>query len=95
MAGTIEDTFTNNLYASQRLQHIVDNIAVIYGLELLHSTQAIDLRKEIVPQLTQSKQTQALYQTYRKVVPFVDQDRIYTDDIKHSAEIVAGYRGQK
>lgn len=95
MAGTIEDTFTNNLYASQRLQHIVDNIAVIYGLELLHSTQAIDLRKEIVPQLAQSKQTQALYQTYRKVVPFVDQDRIYTDDIKHSAEIVAGYRGQK
>ncbi|MCD1124912.1 aromatic amino acid lyase [Jinshanibacter sp. LJY008] len=95
MAGTIEDTFTNNLYASQRLQRIVDNMNVIYGLELLHSTQAIDLRKAIMPKMTMGNQTEALYQAYRKVVPFVDQDRIYSDDIKNSADIVAGYHNQK
>lgn len=95
MAGTIEDTFTNNLYASQRLQRIVDNMMTIYSLELLHSTQAIDLRKIAMPDMKMGQQTQALYQAYRKAVPFVDQDRIYSDDIKNGAALVADYRVQK
>ncbi|SQI43284.1 Histidine ammonia-lyase [Leminorella richardii] len=95
MAGTIEDTFTNNLYASQRLQRIVDNMAAIYSLELLHSTQAIDLRKIAMPEITMGQQTQALYQAYRKAVPFVDRDRIYSDDIKNGAALVADYPVQK
>lgn len=95
MAGTIEDTFTNNLYASQRLQQIVNNLKNIYGLELLHSTQAIDLRRQKTPDLKLGKSTEALYRSYRQRVPFVSQDRIYSDDIRTGAQLVADYQTSK
>src|SRR5699024_1784270 len=46
MAGTIEDTYSNNLRVSKRLSQIAEDMRTIYGLELLHSSQAIDLRKQ-------------------------------------------------
>ncbi|WP_425470185.1 HAL/PAL/TAL family ammonia-lyase [Shewanella atlantica] len=91
VAGNIEDTFTNLKLASDNLIQIVDNTNYIYGLELLHSTQAIDLRKLTNPDLDMGKATKAMYKNYRKQVPFVELDRPFTPDIKASYDFIAQY----
>lgn len=83
MAGEIEDTATNLLQASKRLEAVDKNLFQIYSLELLHATQAVDLRRQLKDKNLQlATQTGALYEAYRKVVPYVKSDRIFTDDIK-------------
>ncbi|BDA60095.1 MULTISPECIES: HAL/PAL/TAL family ammonia-lyase [Shewanella] len=91
IAGGIEDTFTNLKLASDNLIQIVDNTRVIYGLELLHSTQAIDLRKQANPELQLGKATQAMYKAYREKVPFVAKDRPFTPDIQASTDFITHY----
>ncbi|HBD0375184.1 TPA: aromatic amino acid lyase, partial [Escherichia coli] len=81
VAGGIEDTGANNDHAARRLKQVVDNLNVIYGIELMHSAQALDLRLQADPQLALGKSTKAMFTEYRKVVPFVDQDRVFTPDI--------------
>lgn len=91
IAGNIEDTFTNLKLASDNLIQIVDNINTMYGLELLHSTQAIDLRKAANADLKLGKATQAMYQAYRQQVPFVELDRPFTPDIQASHDFIVKY----
>ncbi len=81
VAGEIEDTFTNLLQASQRLVKIDRNLMQEMSVELLHSTQAIDLRRQKDPHLALSHVTAPVFAAYRKIVPFVSRDRIFTDDI--------------
>ena len=88
VAGEIEDTFTNLLQASQRLQKIDSNMMQVMSLELLHATQAIDLRRQKDASLKLSQDTQVLFDTYRKAVPFVERDRIFTDDIAAGTKIL-------
>lgn len=95
MAGTIEDTYTNNLRASKRLSQIAGNLSNIYGLELLHASQAIDLRKQKNPELRLGEQTGKIYAAYREKVPFVAQDRIFSDNIQDSATLVERYPAAK
>jgi len=63
----------------------------IYGLELLHASQAIDLRKHKNPDITLGEQTGKLYSSYREKVKFVDKDRIFSDDIENSAKLLQQY----
>lgn len=91
IAGNIEDTFTNLKLASDNLIEIVDNTNVMYGLELMHSTQAIDLRKLANSKLKQGEATNAMYKAFRKHVPFVEIDRPFTPDIKASKAFIAQY----
>ncbi|MCE9793529.1 aromatic amino acid ammonia-lyase [Shewanella indica] len=91
IAGNIEDTFTNLKLASDNLVQIVDNTNTIYGLELLHSTQAVDLRKMHDKSLKQGKATGAMYEAYRQKVPFVSKDRPFTPDIQASHDFIANY----
>jgi histidine ammonia-lyase len=58
----------------------------------LHSTQALDLRKaQMKDDLVMSEATKKLYNAYRKVVPFVDQDRPYTKDIVEGTKLLKAY----
>ncbi|EHK5494007.1 aromatic amino acid lyase, partial [Escherichia coli] len=57
VAGGIEDTGANNDHAARRLKQVVDNLNVIYGIELMHSAQALDLRLQADPQLALGKST--------------------------------------
>ncbi|MGI2260089.1 HAL/PAL/TAL family ammonia-lyase [Shewanella sp. GXUN23E] len=91
IAGNIEDTFTNLKLASDNLIQIVDNTNIIYGLELMHSTQAIDLRKQANPDIKLGDATEAMYKAFRKQVPFVEQDRPFTPDIKAASEFITNY----
>ncbi|GIU13898.1 phenylalanine/histidine ammonia-lyase [Shewanella sp. MBTL60-007] len=91
IAGNIEDTFTNLKLASDRLIQIVDNTNVMYGLELMHSTQAIDLRKLADENIKQGEATKAMHDAFRKQVPFVEVDRPFTPDIKASYDFITQF----
>ena len=91
VADHIEDTFTNLKAASDNLIAIADNLSYLFGFELLHSTQAVDLRKIENPTLKLGKETTKLYEAYRQHVDFVDKDRPFTPDIQVSGDFVKHY----
>ena len=68
----------------------------IYSLELLHSAQAVDLRRMLKNKdIKLSEPTEGLYKAYRKLVPYVKNDRIFTGDIKNGAELLRTYKLSK
>lgn len=92
VAGEIEDTFTNLLQASKRLSQINSNLFQIYSLETLHAAQAIDLRRMLKNKdLKLAQKTDAYYKAYRKLVPYVKADRIFTEDIERGADLLKAY----
>lgn len=93
VAGEIEDTFTNVLQASKRLGQIDANLYQIYSLETLHAAQAIDLRRMLkTPDLKLSSKTEAFYKAYREEVPYVKNDRIFTEDIQKGVALLKGWK---
>ena len=92
VAGEIEDTFTNVLQAAKRLGAIDKNMFQIYSLEALHAAQAVDLRRMLkTKDLKLGEGTNAFYEAYRAVVPYVKSDRIFTDDIRKGADFLQRY----
>ena len=88
LAGDIEDTATNAAAAATNLDKIVDNSYYILAVELMHASQAVDLRTRKDPQLALGNGTRPFLDSYRKQVPFLDKDRILSDDIKKSYEFL-------
>ncbi|MFK4763804.1 histidine ammonia-lyase [Desulfobaculum sp. SPO524] len=90
LAGNIEDTATNSMRVADRLSRIVDNMYYIYGLELYHAAQAIDLR-ERESDIELGRGTGAMFRAYRKDVAFIDKDRPFTPDIQTSHDFLKEY----
>ncbi|CAN7577758.1 aromatic amino acid lyase [Agrobacterium tumefaciens] len=82
MAGNIEDLDSHAPLSVTNLGRILDNLYWMSSIQLLHAAQAVDLRKP--GQLGAG--TKALFENYRRSVPFVPVDRIYTNDFS------TGYR---
>ena len=78
--GNIEDSASNLPRVAERLNRAAKNVIDLYSMEMLHSTQAIDLRKLKQPNVKLAEKTQALYDAYRKEVPFVEKDRNLTSE---------------
>ncbi|ASQ46483.1 Histidine ammonia-lyase [Legionella clemsonensis] len=91
VAGEIEDTATNSLLVVQHLNKITGDLYQIMGFELMHASQAIDLKKLKTPSLPFGKQTMDLYFNFRKVVPFLKKDRPLTPDIKKAFHFIRSY----
>ncbi len=89
--GNIEDTASNLPRIAERLNRSAKNIIDLYSMELLHATQAIDLRKETNPNVKLSAKTQKLYDAYRAKVPFVSKDRIFTGNLEDGIEILNNF----
>ncbi|TQN60652.1 aromatic amino acid lyase [Agrobacterium tumefaciens] len=82
MAGNIEDLDSHAPLSVANLGRILDNLYWMSSIQLLHAAQAVDLRKP--GQLGAG--TKALFEDYRRNVPFVAVDRIYSNDFS------TGYR---
>lgn len=89
--GNIEDTASNLPRIAERLQRASSNIIDLYSMELLHATQAIDLRRAQQDGVKLSPKTEALYKAYRAKVPFVDKDRIFSEDLVNGIEILKNW----
>ena len=61
-------------------------------MELLHAAQAVDLRRAQEDGVKLSTKTEALYKAYRAKVPFVDKDRIFSDDLANGIELLKGWK---
>jgi histidine ammonia-lyase len=86
LAGNIEDVTTDGPLTARRLGELVEDLYPLSSLQLLHAAQAVGLRKGF----HQGNATRALLEGYRAHVPFVDQDRILTDDIEAGAQYLRG-----
>ncbi len=86
LAGNIEDVTTDGPLTARRLGELVEDLYPLSSLQLLHAAQAVGLRKGF----HQGSATRALLEGYRAHVPFVDQDRILTEDIEAGAQYLRG-----
>lgn len=91
VAGEIEDHATNSVLVLQRLCKMIDNTYYLLGLELMHGSQAVDLRKKMHPDFHMGCVTSTLHQAYREIVPFIDRDRSLSGDIEKSKEFLCGF----
>ena len=89
--GNIEDSASNLPRVAERLKRASNNMFDLYSMELLHNTQAIDLRKMKQDTVKLSDKTGALYKAYRKVVPFVEKDRIFSGDLENGIKILKNW----
>ena len=91
LAGTLEDTATNSQLAVANLRRIIANLYQIASLQLLHAAQAVDLR----PGFALGAGTRPLHAAYRRLVPFVQEDRIFTRDIACGAQLLQTWHRQQ
>ena len=89
--GNIEDSASNLPRVAERLKRASNNMFDLYSMELLHNTQAIDLRKMKQDNVKLSDKTGDLYNAYRKVVPFVEKDRIFSGDLENGIKILKSW----
>ena len=89
--GNIVDSASNLPRVAERLKRASNNMFDLYSMELLHNTLAIDLRKMKQDNVKLSDKTGALYNAYRKVVPFVDKDRIFSGDLENGIKILKSW----
>lgn len=86
----IEETFSNVNLTADRLSKAVDVGYELYSYELLHNAQAMDMRKEDGKKMGEG--TGALLQAYRKAVPFVDKDRVFTPDVNNGVRFLKSFQ---
>ena len=82
-----EDHVSMGANAATKLYRVVMNLEKILAIELMNASQAMEFRR---PAKSSSKLEQ-LIADYRKVVPFVDKDRVLFTDIKNSIEFLRTY----
>jgi histidine ammonia-lyase len=86
LAGNIEDITSSAPLTASRLHDLVKDLYPLTSLQLLHAAQAVGLRKGF----HLGAGTRALLEGYRARVPFVEQDRILTNDIEAGSQYLRG-----
>ncbi len=87
IAGNVEDRATHSQLAVSHMRQLVENLYELSSFQLLHATQAVDLRKDF----TMGERTSKMHAAYRNVVPFVEKDRIFTPDIQKGVEFLQNW----
>ena len=83
----IEDHANNTPFVVQKLRKAADNLAYIYGMEMIHGCQAIDLRMR-KNKIRLGKRTEAAWKAFRKEVALYENDRPISPDIQKSYEFI-------
>ncbi|WP_299149504.1 histidine ammonia-lyase [uncultured Dokdonia sp.] len=73
-----EDHVSMGANAATKLLKVVENVETLLSIELLNAVQALHYRQPIHT----SSFLQSFTKSYREVVPFADEDRIFANDIK-------------
>ena len=72
---------------AQHLRQIVHDLQYIYGMELIHACQAIELRK-LDGGFTQGIGTAKAYEAFRQTMPLYKNDRPLAPDVQKAFEFV-------
>jgi len=79
-----EDHVSMGANAATKLYRVVKNLENILAIELMTAAQALEFRRP----LKTSPRLEKLYSDFRKVVPFIDKDRILYEDIEKSNRFI-------
>ncbi|EGJ71431.1 histidine ammonia-lyase [Bacteroides coprosuis DSM 18011] len=83
-----EDHVSMGANAATKLAKIIENLDLIFGIELLNASQAIEFRRP----LKTSPMLEDLLVKYRKVVPFIEDDIVMYDAINKSKSFLKTYK---
>lgn len=75
-----EDHVSMGANAATKLSQIIDNLYAILAIELITASQALTFRRP----LKTSPELEDLVRNFRKVVPFISEDRIIHNDIQNA-----------
>jgi histidine ammonia-lyase len=70
--------------SGRKLHMVLDNIEYIQAIELLYASQALDFRRPLLS----APVIEACHQLVRKHVPFINEDRIFAEDINALQQII-------
>ncbi len=79
-----EDHVSMGSISGRKLHKVIDNLEYIQAIELLYAAQAMDFRRP----LQSTPIVEACHALVREKVPFIDDDRIFADDIKQLHQLV-------
>jgi len=79
-----EDHVSMGSISGRKLHQVIDNLEYIQAIELLYASQAIDFRRP----LKSTPVVEACHQLVRSKVPFIDDDRIFADDINNLHQLI-------
>ena len=76
--------------AATKLWKVVKNTERVLAIELMNSAQALEFRHKMTS-LRSSASVEAMFEAYRKVVPFVDNDTVMYPHIATSVTFLNNY----
>ena len=79
-----EDHVSMGANAATKCCRVVENVYKVLGVELMNATQALEFRRPA----KSSPAIEKLFEEYRKVVPFVDVDRVMYTELAKSVEFL-------
>jgi histidine ammonia-lyase len=79
-----EDHVSMGSVSGRKLHQVLDNIEYIQAIELLYAVQAMDFRRP----LKSTPILEACHNYVREHVPFINDDRIFANDIKQLHKII-------
>lgn len=79
-----EDHVSMGANAATKLYKVVYNTEKVLAIELFNAAQALDFRRP----LKSSPAIEAIYEEYRKIVPFLKEDQVMYTHIAHSIEFL-------
>ena len=82
-----EDHVSMGSNAATKLWKVVQNTERVLAIELMNAAQALEFRRP----LHSSKRIEAIFEEYRKVVPFVDNDTVMYPHIASSVKFMNEY----
>jgi len=79
-----EDHVSMGANGATRLVRVVDNLSRVIAIEMLTACQALNFRRP----LTTSETLEKVYSDFRKVVPFIAEDRLMYPEIARSIDFI-------
>jgi histidine ammonia-lyase len=79
-----EDHVSMGSISGRKLHQVIDNLEYIQAIELLYATQAMDFRRP----LKSTPVIEACHAFVRERVPFIEEDRVFADDINALHQII-------
>jgi len=79
-----EDHVSMGSISGRKLHQVIDNLEYIQAIELLYAAQAMDFRRP----LKSTPVIEACHRLVRSKVPFIDDDRIFADDINQLHQLI-------